>query len=189
MKTKLKIFPILLFMSILIGCKSQKTSLPEDEIVQNLPCFGKEFFSTDKSFISSAIGESYDQITARKKALTNARSELATNINSTMKIVGDNYVKSSEYNNVEQVLEQFQELSRTVVDQKLTGIVITCETAVKSKSSGKYKYYLAVELGSEDIINNLAETLSNDKVLKIDYNYEKFRETFEKEMQKLKDSQ
>ena len=54
---------------------------------------------------------------------------------------------------------------------------------------GKYKYYLAVELGSEDIINNLAETLSNDKVLKIDYNYEKFRETFEKEMQRLKDNQ
>ena len=188
MKLYIKLFSFLLTLGIIFSCGSKKSSVSEDEVVQNLPCFGENYFSTKKSFVASAIGESLDQMTARKKAFANARQELATNINSTLSIVGDNYVKSSEYNNVEEVLEQFQNLSRTVVEQKLSGIVLKCEINTKSKSTGNYKYYLAIELGSEDVLNNLAETLSNDKVLKIDYNYQKFKETFEKEMQKLNNS-
>ena len=45
----------------------------------------------------------------RKRAISNARSELAGMISTTMKVVGDNYVKSMEVNNVEEVLERFEE--------------------------------------------------------------------------------
>ena len=124
-------------------------------------------------------------MTARKKAMANAKQELATNINSMVNIVGDNYIKSTEFNNTEEVLERFETLGRTVVRQKLSGVVQICESATKSKTTGNYKYYIAIELGSEDVIDNLAKTLSNDKVIKVDYNYMKFKETFEKEMAKL----
>tara|TARA_B110000977_G_C11071179_1_gene489612 strand:+ start:349 stop:912 length:564 start_codon:yes stop_codon:yes gene_type:complete len=185
MKNICKTLIVLPLLVITLSCGPTKVAVPVDEVVQTTPCFGTEYFSTKDAFRASAIGESMDQMTARKKAMANARQELATNISSTLNIVGDNYVKATENNNVEQVLEQFQDLGRTIVTQKLSGLVQICETNTRSKSTGNYKYYIAIELGSEELMSNLAETLSNDKVLQVDYNYEKFKDTFEKEMSKL----
>ena len=186
MKNMCKLLLALPLLLIALSCGSTKVTIPVDEVVQNTPCSGPEYFSTKDAFRASAMGESMDQMTARKKAMANARQELATNISATVNIVGDNYVKATENNNVEQVLEQFQSLGRTVVNQKISGLVQICETSTRSKSTGNYKHYVAIELGSQELMSNLAETLSNDKVLQVDYNYEKFKDTFEKEMSKLK---
>ena len=68
------------------------------------------------------IGESLDQMTAKKKARSNAQSELAKTISSTMKIVGDNYVNSTEFNNKEEVFRDVSMslMARTVVNQALS---------------------------------------------------------------------
>ena len=142
------------------------------------------FSLTKKFFRANAIGESLDQMTAKKKAMSNARAQLATDMNSTMKIVGDNYVKSSEFNNKEEVTETFQENARTVVDQSLQGIKVICEKQTKT-AEGKYKTYIAIELSAEEILSKYNERLSKDELLKADYNYEKFKETFDAEMEKM----
>ena len=48
----------------------------------------------------------------------------------------------------------------------------------------KYKAYLAIEVGSQELLKNLSEKLSSDEVLKVDYNYEKFKQTFYDELEK-----
>ena len=49
--------------------------------------------------------------------------------------------------------------------------------------SDKFKYYIALEFDGEKIVKNYYKSLSkNDKIM-VDYNYEKFKETFEKEME------
>lgn len=167
------------------SCKNKKTTpKKEGEVLLKQYCTGSDYFSNNKYFRSNAIGESIDQMTARKKALSNAKAKLAGDINTTMKIVGDNYVKSSEYNNKEEVLERFEENSRTVVNQSLTGIKTICEEFTKT-SEGKFKCYIAIELSGDDIVSKYNERLSKDEYLKVDYNYEKFKETFEKEMEKF----
>ena len=105
-----------------------------------------------------------------------------------MKVVGDNYVNSSEVNNKEQLTETFQEMSRTVVDQNLKGAVEICEKLTQ-KPDGSYVSYVAIELSGEKITNSYNERLSKDEKLKADYNYEKFKETFEKEMTKMAEDQ
>jgi len=51
--------------------------------------------------------------------------------------------------------------------------------------SGKYKYYIALELSGDNIVKDYYKSLSkNDKIM-VDYNYEKFKETFEKEMENM----
>lgn len=169
----------------LTGCKNKKsTPKKEGEVLLKQYCTGSDYFSNNKYFRANAIGESIDQMTARKKALSNAKSQLAGDINTTMKVVGDNYVKSSEYNNKEEVLERFEENSRTVVNQSLTGIKTICEEFTKT-SEGKFKCYIAIELSGDDIVSKYNERLSKDEYLKVDYNYEKFKETFDKEMEKM----
>ena len=157
--------------------------MPKGEVEIVLPC--SEFKSDKKYFRSYSFGESTDANVAKKKALSNAREELAGQISSTMKVVGDNYVKSSEFNNVEEVLERFEQNSRTVINERLSGIKPVCDKLMMVTATQKYKYYVALELSGDDLVDDYYKTLSNDQSLRIDYNYEKFKQTFNEEMEKM----
>lgn len=163
-------------------------SKPAGETLLESYCSSDEYLSNNDYFRATGIGESMDQMTANKKARSNAQSELAKTIKSMMQIVGDNYVKSSEVNNKEELTETFQEMSRTIVDQELVGAVKICEKYTKT-AEGNYKCYMAIELSGSDILSKYNEKLSKDDQIKADYNYETFKETFEKEMEKLEEEQ
>ena len=59
---------------LMVGCKG-KEKLPKGETEVNVPCSGPDYFTTSKFFRANSIGESQDQVTSKKKALTNARNE------------------------------------------------------------------------------------------------------------------
>jgi hypothetical protein len=165
------------------GCKS-KEKLPKGEVEINIPCSGPEYFTNNKFFRANSLGESSDLVASKKKALDNARAELAASIQSTVKTVTDNYLNSREFNNREELEERFEQLNRTVVNQTLSGVKTICEKQVRTEK-GTYKTYIAIELSASDIVSKYNETLSKDERLRIDYDYEKFKETFEKEMEKM----
>ena len=170
-------------MVIIGGCKSkQKTPAGEKEVV--VPCSGAGYFTDSKTFRSNSIGESMDQVTSKSKALTNARNELAASIQTTVKTVTDNYTNSTSLNKKEELEQKFESLNREVVNQTLSGIRTICEKLVQTKD-GTYKTYIAIELSADDLVKKYNERLSTDDKLKIDYDYQKFKETFEKEMEKM----
>ena len=180
MKTNLLLAAVASAGLLLSSCGS-KTKVPKGETELVLPC--SEFKSDKKTFRVYSFGESADMNVAKKKALSNAKTELAGMVSTTMKVVADNYVKSMEVNNVEEVLERFEENSRSVIDQRLSGVVVACDRVTKVASTNKFKYYIALELDGEKIVKDYYKALSkNDKIM-VDYNYEKFKETFEKEME------
>jgi signal recognition particle GTPase len=168
--------------------KAAETPKPAGEVLINEYCSSDEYRSTKEAFRATATGESMDRETAKKKARSNAQAELAKTISSTMKIVGDNYVNSTEFNNKEEVTETFQEMARTLVDQEIRGAVEICEKLTqRTGADGKITYvsYMALELSGKSIADAYAAGLSSNEKIKADYNYEKFKETFEKEMEKL----
>ncbi len=171
--------------AFVVGCKGKKEAAkPKGETEVIVPCSGPDFFTTAKVFRSNSIGESNDQVASKKKALTNARNELAASISTTVKTVTDNYLNSREMNNREDVEERFEQLNREVIDQQLTGVRTICEKLMKTEG-GTYKTYVAIELSASDLVASYNEKLSKDERLKIDYDYEKFKETFDKEMEKM----
>lgn len=170
------------------ACKSKKKveqpKVPEGEVEVIIPCSGPEYFTNDKVFRANNLGESMDQATSKKRAMSNARADLAQSINTQVKGVIDNYVNSREMNNREEVGERYESLMREVVDQRLSGVRTICEKMMKT-ATGNYKTYVAIELSAQDLLSAYNERLSNDERLRIDYDYEKFKETFEKEMEKM----
>lgn len=184
----LKTFLLVLIAGIsFAACKKNKeVQAPAGEVLINEYCTGDEFFSDNKYFRATGLGESMDQATARKKAFSNARADLASAVQTTIKGTIDNYVNSREMNNVEQVEERFEGLTREVISQELSGTKTICQKAVQVQSNGNYKYYVAIELSGQDLITKMNERLAKDDALKIDYDYEKFKETFESEMNKLR---
>lgn len=187
-----RIFTIALFVAAAsftaVGCKKKNKTVeapkPVGEVLINEYCSSSEHFSTPEVFRATATGESMDRETAKKKARSNANAELAKTISATMKIVGDNYVNSTEFNNKEEITETFQEMSRTVVDQELKGAMKICDK-ITQKPDGTYVSYIAIELSGSKIADAYNSGLSQNEKIKADYNYEKFKETFEKEMAKF----
>jgi hypothetical protein len=174
----------------LSACKSKKKAAeaampPTGETEVKVLCSGPEFFTDKKNFRANSLGESMDQATAMKKAMSNARAAMASAINTQVKSVIDNYVNSRELNNREEVAERFEGLSREVVDQRLAGTRTICEKTMRVDATGTYKSYVAIELSADDLLAAYNERLSKDEMLKVDYDYEKFKETFEKEMEKM----
>lgn len=173
-----------LAITVMVSCKSKKEATPKGETEVVIPCSGADYFTTKQAFRANSSGESQDQNTAKKKALTNARNELAQAIQTTVKTVTDNYVNSREMNNREEIEERFESLNREVVDQTLSGIRTICEKNMLTQQ-GTYKSYVAIELSADELVTKYNERLSKDERLKIDYDYEKFKETFDKEMEKM----
>jgi len=168
------------------SCKGkEKAEAQKGEIEIVVHCSGKEYFSTKKEFKASAVGESLDQATAKKKAMSNAKADLAGTIQTTIKATIDNYVNSREFNNKEQVEEKFEGLSREVINQKLSGVVTVCEKTFRTTGTNKYKTYICLELRADDLVDAINDRLTKDESLRIDYDYEKFKETFNAEMEKL----
>jgi hypothetical protein len=189
MKTRITLLALAAtFALALPSCKKdekvQDGPKPANEIIINEYCSGDSYKSTKDAFRSTATGESMDRETAKKKARSNAMSEMAKTISATMKIVGDNYVNSTEVNNKEEVTETFNEMARTVVDQELRGCIEICEKLTQ-RPDGTYVSYVALELSGNTIADAYQSGLSKNDKIKADYNYEKFKETFEKEMEKM----
>ncbi|MEI6555228.1 MAG: hypothetical protein WCL70_06540 [Paludibacter sp.] len=179
-----------LFVSVLsfmfVSCKTAKVVAAADsgEIEIKIPCSGADFQSNSKALRYSAIGESMDQMTAKKKAMSEARAGLAGAINTLVKGVTDNYVKSSNYNNKEELMKNYEGMNREVINQSLTGSTVICEKTTMTKA-GTYKYYVCIELGGNDILQQINNKMTTNEQLKVDYNYEKFKKTFNEEMGKI----
>jgi hypothetical protein len=186
----LKTFGMVLIASTLIlgtacGKKkklAEKNAPPAGETAIKEYCSGDEFFSDKKYFRANALGESSDQATAKKKAMANARADLASSLQTTIKGVIDNYVNSREFNNREEIEERFEGLTREVIDQNLSGVKTICSQPVQVNATGAFKYYVAIELSGADIADDYNERITKDERLKIDYDYEKFRAIFDQEM-------
>lgn len=170
----------------LSSCKKKEKPepKPKGEVLINEYCTGDGYFSDKKTFRSSAVGESMDRNAAKKKASSNALSELAKSISTTMQVVGDNYINSTEFNNREEITETFNEMSRTIVDEQIKGAVKICDKLTQREDQ-TFVSYVCYELSGADIVGKYHEQLSKDERIKAEYNYEKFKETFEQEMEKM----
>jgi len=176
-----------LMVPTLQSCKSKSEAqkAPEDEVLVQTYCSGPEYFTNAEYFRANSLGESTDQVMSQKKANSNAKAALAAAIETTVKTVVDNYYSSYQADGKIEDKSRYEGLTREVVQQKLSGIKTICEKVTKTKA-GTYKTYVAIELAGEEILNAMNERLSKDTKLEIDYNYDKFKKTFETEMENYK---
>jgi hypothetical protein len=187
-KSLIQFFAVLLLSTVLLSqCKSKKdvVQVPQGETRVEVLCSGPAYFSDGKYFRANSIAESQNQAMSKRMALSNARAELAAQIETTVKSVIDNYFQDATAGNRSEFSQRYEGLSREVVNQRLNGTKIICEELVRT-SSGLYKTYIAIELSGDDIINAMNQRLASEDRLKLDYDYEKFKKTFNAEMEQMR---
>ena len=185
---------ILMIVAFAIGttnCKSKKqvteASKPvaqyEDEVEVKQFCSGPEFMSSEGFIRARSYGESSDMGISSKVAKSNTLSDLASKIEVTVQAVIDNYNSRRMKDMNESIEKRYEELIREVVNQKINGYKTICDKVTKTKEN-KYRTYYVFELPVDNVLNPVYTQISKDDELKVDYDYQKFKKTFEEEIKK-----
>lgn len=175
---------------LLVASCSQKTTAPtySGDVEVIIPCSGPEYQTNKEYLRASATGLSGDINMAKKKAMAEASAGLASAMNSLVERVATNYANSYQVGEDEEAKQKFEDMSKIVVKEKLSGIRVICEKTMRTPE-GKYKVYVAIELAGEELLrginSSLSRGISNDTKTRIDYDYDKYKQEFEKEMKKL----
>src|ERR1043166_3848346 len=185
--TQLLLIPAIAVLA-LTGCKSKKKPIQKETgAVEISVPFSESKYRTDESaFRAKQLGKSPDLATAKKIAFQNAKSEMASNINSTMKRVTDQYTNQRTVGNKQEFENKFEELAREVVNMQMSNVKEIGEKIFKEPDGG-YSYWIAIEANKKEVFDKLDQRISNDAKLKLDYDKQKFQQIFDSEMKKLGD--
>ena len=80
--------------------------------------------------------------------------------------------------------QKFEQLTREVVNQQLNNVEVACYKTTQMKD-GKFQVFTAVQVSKDEVLNNIANRVSKDKKLQVDYDKMKFEQVFNEEMKKL----
>jgi len=162
------------------GCNSSRKAL-------SLPFDGKQYQTDNNYFRARSSGSSPDLETAKRIALQLARTEMATNIQATMKVVSEIYTNQMQVGNVQEFGQTFDAISRQVVDQTLNDVKTIGEKAFQ-EADGRYRYWVAIEMNKEPVVRGLEERISNEDKMKLEFDRYRFRQIFDEEMQKFQEN-
>jgi hypothetical protein len=183
-----KIF-ILAAMAVMAGtmvtsCKSSKQPIEKGTVEIRIPFTGKEYQADANYFRTSQSGISPDLATAKKIALTNAKTELASNIQTVVKAVTENYSNQRAIVDKKEFENKFEENAILVVNQSLNDVKVIGDKVFKEKNNN-YTHYIAIEMSKEILENKIANRILRDSKLQLEFDKQQFKKVFDEEMKKL----
>ncbi len=179
----------ILFLAAVIltvaACGASKKAAPTQYEYQevNVPLSEAQYKSDVSSWRAVQNGKSTD---FKKIAVQNARTELASTVQGTIRAVIENYARNTINGDANEAMSQYQELSRTVVDQKLAGSGVVAEKVLKD--GNQYMYFVCVEMSKDAMKEELANQLAQKKILDVDFNRAQFEKIYNEEMAKFEAS-
>ena len=99
-------------------------------------------------------------MTAKKKAMTSAASQLAQMLNSTVKTAIDSYSVALEGQDAAKSMDYVSKKITTVSDQVISGARIIFDKWGPKTEEGMFQNYIVLELTAEDFFKKFAESIS-----------------------------
>lgn len=164
------------------GASRKATSITEGEKEVNLVFNGPDYKTDKKYFRDNAIGISKDIANAKKIAVQNARQSIASMVQSSVKVLIDNYASTLNAE-ASQVSDgnDLQELGRTVVETQLSGLEIVEEKAFKLPD-GTYRYHVCMQLSKDNLSKAMSGAIDRDAKTRLRSDKEAFRKYFDEKI-------
>ena len=158
--------------------EAEAKAAQEVEVVE----YCADYYSTKELIRVKGIGEDFDQQMSTDMARVAALEELSSQVETKVQSLVLNYKNSKRVNLTRESKQYMQGLTKLVVDNA-TGFRIVCRKTTSYVLNGDklYKSYMVLEIGADELLKPLYEGLQQEEDLKLDYDYEKFKEEFEKE--------
>ncbi|GHN00122.1 hypothetical protein WSM22_16110 [Cytophagales bacterium WSM2-2] len=135
----------LAFFLVAIAILSSCGSGPFGQRVKE-PFRGNAYESNNRFFRGTGKGESSADNIARGKADIEAKTYLASQVNTTMKQVSDQYLGQTQNDRAGDVADKFQMLSREVVNTTISDLRKIGEQKYFDKKQNKYTVFIAYEI-------------------------------------------
>lgn len=183
----------LLFTGIIIlifaSCSSSKkvaetTATGETRKEFVAPCLEFNENTTD-AFRATASATSPNLQFAKEKATGLARNALAQKIQTRVNAMFDDYANQYDVDNKEDFKEVTKRITSQVTDQMLSGIDVTCEKNY-TLSSGTYEVWVGIAMPIENISRSIYDKVLEEKQIRLDYDYEKYKEKMIEEIERSK---
>jgi len=185
MKTLKLAITALTFIAVATACGGKKQTPATIQAGSERVTIPFQNFRADANhFRAVNQGNSVDYAMARRIALQNARTELASTIEATVKAVTEQYADQRQVGNRQEFQTRLEELSRTVVNQQLNDVRVAGDEAFR-EPNGTLTVWVAIEMPKDAIQKALNNRLSNDERLKLDFDQAVFTRIFNNEMQKI----
>lgn len=162
--------------------KARAEAQAAQEVEVEEPC--SEFYTTATLIRGRGVGEDYDQQMAVELARSAALEEMASQINTCVQSLVSNYKKTMRINLTRESKQRMEGMTMTAVDQS-TGYRIACRKTTSYVLNGEklFKHYMVVEVNKDDILEPIYQGIQEDEELKLDMDYQKFAEEFDKNLQ------
>ena len=158
MKTHLISFAVLLLVL------SSSGSSPFGQKVKE-PFRGNAYESNNRFFRATGKGESSADNIARGKADIEAKSQLAGQVNTTMKQVADQYLGQTENANAADVADKFQSLVRQTMNTEIADLRKIGEQKYFDKKANKYTVFMAYEIKKNAMFRFMKKQARVDKTI------------------------
>jgi len=135
----------IIWCAILIASLSSCSSGQFGQRVRE-PFQGNAYESNNRFFRGTGKGESAAENIARGKADIEAKTFLASQVNTTMKQVADQYLGQTQNERAADVADKFQSLSREVMNTSLADLRKIGEQKYFDKKQSKYTVFIAYEI-------------------------------------------
>jgi hypothetical protein len=146
---KNQIVVLMLLVGLAVGCKSNKIGEKVKE-----PFSSSKYMSNNRYWRSTGSGTSADLSIAKQKAQLEARKNLASEVQTNIKSVGDQYIKNQEIGERETMERSFEQLYREVLNTQLNNAVVHDQVTYK-KENGQFIHYVAMEAHKKDLYRHM----------------------------------
>jgi hypothetical protein len=127
------------------------------------PFTGNAWESNNRFFRATGKGESSQDNIARGKADIEAKSQLAGQVNTTMKQVADQYLGQTENADAADVADKFQSLVRQVMNTDVADLRKIGEEKYFSEKEKKYTVFIAYEIKKNAMFRYMKKQAKTDE--------------------------
>ncbi len=181
-KVTLFLLPIIASLFI-VSCKSKKpASIQKENGSQELsiPFSSKEFQTDNENFREAKSGNSPDMSFAEDIALTSAKGQMASNINSKIKKSIDIYKKGYNAGGGKDFESKQEGWQREITELTMSNIKVIGKKFFK-ETDGSFTAWIAIEANKKEIFESLISKVSSESKSRVDFDEKKYKEDIAKE--------
>jgi hypothetical protein len=150
------------------------------------PCSGTD---SDLEFLRcNGLGTSKDRKMAKDRAILDALAQLSSKLASVASQSRKGTAVSTNADG-EDFHDKVVTNAKDISQANVAGYRISCEQFTVSQQNGAYNCYVTVDFGKQKVVKQMYEKLNADKLLRADYDFDKYQKEFDEELEKYEQTQ
>jgi hypothetical protein len=149
------------------------------EVEITFPCSG---IDSDEDFLRvNGNGTSKDRTMAKDRAYQAALANLASKLAGVMAMENQRVGVSTNADG-EEFHDKVVAVSKLIAKANVSGYRTSCEKYTQTPGNPSYNCYVTIDFGKQKVVKQVYDALNNEKLLKADYDFDRYMKAFEKDL-------